>query len=121
MSAARACIAAVYMDGAQVSSVHICPGSSPQCRRLSWLGRERQPWEAADGAVYLVRELAAAAPDTMQQLLPALADAVRHSHYAHACHLQASNDPRAMSAVKVQTNMRGLDRLACESRAPRRA
>lgn len=50
--------------------------------------RERQPWEAADGAVYLVRELAAAAPDTMPQLMPALAEAVRHNHYAHACHLQ---------------------------------
>lgn len=52
--------------------------------------RERQPWEAADGAVYLVRELAAAAPDTMAQLMPALAEAVRHGHYAHACHLQVS-------------------------------
>jgi hypothetical protein len=68
------------------------PRSWSSCVVLPWLGRERQPWEAADGAVYLARELAAAAPDAMSQLLPALADAVRHSHYAHACHLQASSD-----------------------------
>ncbi len=51
-------------------------------------GRERQPWEAADGAIYLVRELAGAAPDTMTSLMPLLAEAVRAEHYAHACHLQ---------------------------------
>lgn len=70
---------------------------------LVWVGRERQPWEAADGAVYLVRELAAAAADTMPQLLPALADAVRHSHYAHACHLQVSHDLGAVGAIKAET------------------
>lgn len=52
--------------------------------------------------MYLVRELAAAAPDTMSQLLPALADAVRHSHYAHACHLQASC---VLGAVSVAGHM----------------
>ena len=50
--------------------------------------------------MYLVRELAAAAPDAMLQLLPALADAVRYSHYAHACHLQAGDDLGAVIAVK---------------------
>lgn len=51
--------------------------------------REREPWEAADGGAYLVRELAGAAPEgALPALMPLLARAAAAHHFAHACHLQ---------------------------------
>lgn len=51
--------------------------------------RQREAWEASDGGVYLTTELAAVTPDdSMQLLMPLLAEAAAMEHYAHACHLQ---------------------------------
>ena len=32
--------------------------------------RDKEPWEASDGAIYLLRELAAVRPDEVAQFLP---------------------------------------------------
>lgn len=51
--------------------------------------RQREPWEAADGGVYLTTQLAeVAAATAMPLLMPLLAEAAAADHYAHACHLQ---------------------------------
>ena len=52
--------------------------------------RPRQPWEASDGAVLLVRELAAVAPGAVPQFLPAVAELASLDGFAHCCHLQAN-------------------------------
>ena len=51
--------------------------------------RPRQPWEASDGAVLLVRELAAAAPAAVPEFLPMVAELAGLDGFAHCCHLQA--------------------------------
>lgn len=62
--------------------------------------RTREAWEAADGAAYLVRELASAAPDAaLPPLMPLLAAAAAADHYAHACHLQARRRSLALRTV----------------------
>lgn len=56
--------------------------------------REREPWEATDGAVYMLRELAfvvtptAAHPDTITRFLPQLASVSRLTHFSHCLNLQ---------------------------------
>ncbi|PSC73633.1 ARM repeat-containing [Micractinium conductrix] len=49
--------------------------------------RDKEPWEASDGAVYMLRELAAVAPAAVPEFLPALAELSRLQHFAHAAHL----------------------------------
>ncbi|CAD7696000.1 unnamed protein product [Ostreobium quekettii] len=49
--------------------------------------REKQPWEASDGAVYLVRELSAVVPSTAAECMPALADLSRLGGFMHCAHL----------------------------------
>lgn len=46
--------------------------------------RGKEPWEASDGSVYLVRELATCAPTTVIEFLPGLADLARISTFQHA-------------------------------------
>jgi hypothetical protein len=45
--------------------------------------RDKEPWEATDGAICMLRELAAVAPAALPPFLPALADAARLAHFAH--------------------------------------
>eukprot|EP00775_Hariotina_reticulata_P005826 gene5826-6067_t len=46
--------------------------------------RAKEPWEASDGAVYMVRELAAVAPAAAVEFVPQLADLARLSTFQHA-------------------------------------
>ena len=48
---------------------------------------EKQPWEGSDGAVYLLRELAAVLPARIPEFLPTLADLARLSTFQHAFNL----------------------------------
>ncbi|KAK9823094.1 hypothetical protein WJX72_000228 [[Myrmecia] bisecta] len=50
--------------------------------------RAKEPWEASDGAIYLLRELAEAAPQHVPEFLPVFAEVVRLDHYAHCRQLQ---------------------------------
>jgi ferredoxin len=50
--------------------------------------REREPWEATDGAVYMIRELAAVAPQDAERFLPGVAAAARLTHFSHCLTLQ---------------------------------
>ena len=53
--------------------------------RPDWRARrERQAWEAAEGAVHALAELAAADPGAAAPLLPLLADAARVDHFGAA-------------------------------------
>ncbi|KAI7841245.1 hypothetical protein COHA_005082 [Chlorella ohadii] len=49
--------------------------------------RAKEPWEASDGAVYMLRELSAVAPTAVPEFLPALAELARLQHFAHAANL----------------------------------
>ncbi|KAL4425118.1 hypothetical protein ABPG77_008223 [Micractinium sp. CCAP 211/92] len=49
--------------------------------------RPKEPWEASDGAVYMIRELSAVAPAAVPEFLPALAELARMQHFAHAANL----------------------------------
>ena len=44
--------------------------------------RPPEPWEASDGAIYLVRELAAVAPEAAVDYMPTLAELSRLTHFA---------------------------------------
>ena len=78
--------------GPDVTACHIRSGAvlstTDTALNLDAFCREKEPWEATDGAVYMVRELAAVAPEALPEFLPGLADAARLSHFAHAVHLQ---------------------------------
>ena len=50
--------------------------------------REKEPWEASDGAVYMLRELSAVAPEQVVAFLPGLADISRLCHFSHCLVLQ---------------------------------
>jgi hypothetical protein len=50
--------------------------------------RDKEPWEATDGSIYMIRELASVAPDQVPQFLPELAKAARLTHFSHCLNLQ---------------------------------
>jgi hypothetical protein len=50
--------------------------------------RDKEPWEHADGAVYLVRELCGVAPDVAVQFLPQVADMAILRHFPQTAVLQ---------------------------------
>lgn len=50
--------------------------------------RATEPWEASDGAIYLVRELAPVVPDMVAARLPALADLAVMNHFDHVFKLR---------------------------------
>ncbi|KAG7667191.1 hypothetical protein NADE_003012 [Nannochloris sp. 'desiccata'] len=50
--------------------------------------RDKEPWEATDGCIYMIRELAGVAPDQVPQFLPGLAEAARLTHFNHCLNLQ---------------------------------
>lgn len=50
--------------------------------------RDKELWEASDGAICMVRELADVAPAAVPQFLPVLADLARLTHFAHCLTLQ---------------------------------
>ncbi|XP_037085258.1 uncharacterized protein LOC119105821 isoform X2 [Pollicipes pollicipes] len=63
--------------------------SAGGCSASHHLRRPTQPWEAADGSVRLVAELAAVAGcgAAVAAALPLVASAAAHRHYAHHVHL----------------------------------
>lgn len=52
--------------------------------------REKEPWEASDGSVYLVREVALIKPTASAEFLPGLAELVAISGFTHAHNLRES-------------------------------
>jgi len=51
--------------------------------------REREPWEASDGAVYMLRELSGVAPaEEVVRFMPTLAEVSRLTHFSHCLNLQ---------------------------------
>ena len=50
--------------------------------------REKEPWEATDGAIYMIRELATVAPEEVPRFLPGLAEISRLTHFSHCLSLQ---------------------------------
>lgn len=48
------------------------------------VARQKEPWEASDGAVYMLRELALPAPAAAAARLPALTAVARMKHFEHA-------------------------------------
>ncbi|KAK9917751.1 hypothetical protein WJX75_007815 [Coccomyxa subellipsoidea] len=50
--------------------------------------RPKEPWEASDGAIYLLRELAQVAPETGPEFLPVLAEVASVTHFSHCRNLQ---------------------------------
>jgi len=50
--------------------------------------REREPWEASDGALYLLRELADVAPKEVPRFLPMVTEIASLQHFAYAPSLQ---------------------------------
>ena len=52
--------------------------------------RDREPWEASDGAVYLLAGLAEVAPAEVPPLLPQLAELATLDHFPQARSLQAT-------------------------------
>lgn len=49
--------------------------------------KEQEPWEATDGCVYLMRELAGISPETVIEQLPMLAEVAREHDFADHVHL----------------------------------
>lgn len=52
------------------------------------LRRPKQPWEASDGAIYLLRALAAVDPDAVANFLPRMAELGTVRHFDHANNLR---------------------------------
>jgi hypothetical protein len=50
--------------------------------------RDREPWEASDGAIYLARELAPVAPEMVAARLAALANLAALNHFDHVFKLR---------------------------------
>lgn len=49
--------------------------------------KEQEPWEATDGCIYLLRELAGISPEMVLEQLPVLAEVVRVNDFADHVHL----------------------------------
>jgi hypothetical protein len=52
--------------------------------------RTKEPWEASDGATFLLRELASVRPDLVEKKLPELAELAALRHFEHAHKLRAT-------------------------------
>lgn len=57
-------------------------------KRLCASRRPRQPWEASDGAVYLLRHLIEVTPQQATPLLPTLAQIAALNHFPQTRNLQ---------------------------------
>lgn len=67
--------------------------------------REKQPWEASDGAVYLLAGLAEIRPTDAAPLVPSLAEIALLNHWPQARSLQTtiwSQLPRIMKGLGKQ-------------------
>lgn len=80
---------AKHTDQAMFSCGSLAPKLRAGCMDHSF-ARSKEPWEASDGAVYLLRELAIACPDYVATQLPAAADLADVDHFAHAHKLRAT-------------------------------
>lgn len=74
------------------NQVYSCGSLAPKLRKGGCMdhgfARAKQPWEATDGAIYLLRELATVAPDRAVKFLPALAEVAGARHFIHYNALQ---------------------------------
>jgi len=50
--------------------------------------RDKEPWEATDGSLYMIRELADVSPDAVVEFLPEMAKVAGLTHFAHCVVLQ---------------------------------
>uniref|UniRef100_A0A061QRH4 Arm repeat-containing protein n=1 Tax=Tetraselmis sp. GSL018 TaxID=582737 RepID=A0A061QRH4_9CHLO len=69
-----------------------CGSLAPKLQRGSGcmdhgFSREKEPWEASDGALYMLRELAQVAPKEVPRFLPDVAEIAGLKHFAHAVNL----------------------------------
>ena len=74
-------------------TMYSCGSLAPKLRRGGGcidhgFARDKEPWEASDGAIYMLRELSSVAPDEVVSFLPELADISRLTHFSHCLNLQ---------------------------------
>jgi hypothetical protein len=81
---ACSCARAPFPFPARHHSHPSTPSSPPANARP---GRDKQPWEASDGAVYLLRDLAPLLPAAVPEFLPTVADLARLATFQHAYNL----------------------------------
>lgn len=80
---------AKHTDQAMFSCGSLAPKLRAGCMDHSF-ARDKEPWEASDGAVYLLRELASTCPDYVASQLPAAAELATLDHFEHAHKLRAT-------------------------------
>ena len=81
--AAAAEIVAKHTDQPMFSCGSLAPKNRGGCMDHGVL-RAKEPWEASDGTVFLLRELAAVTPAAVAERLPALAQLAGMQHFEHA-------------------------------------
>ena len=74
-------------------TMYSCGSLAPKLRRGGGcvdhgFAREKEPWEATDGAIYMLRELSDVSPDDVAIFLPEMAEIARLTHFAHCLNLQ---------------------------------
>ena len=68
-------------------TMYSCGSLAPKMKKSSGgcgdctFRKPSEPWEAADGCLYLAAELAKTHPEKVMSLLPKMAEAARHKHY----------------------------------------
>ena len=74
-------------------TMYSCGSLAPKMKKSSGgcgdctFRKPSEPWEAADGCLYLACELSTAFPEMVSGLLPKMAEAMRHRHYTLHFHL----------------------------------
>ena len=78
-------------------TMYSCGSLAPKMKKSSGGGcgdctfrKPSEPWEAADGCLYLAAELASVHPVMVMTLLPKMAEAARHKHYTLHYHFLES-------------------------------
>lgn len=96
--------------------VYSCGSLAPKLRKGGCMDhgyhRKSEPWEATDGAVYLLREIAQYRPDVAETFLPQLAEVARLNHFTHVGSLHETvwkQFPLIAQAVGAKVVKRHLD------------
>jgi hypothetical protein len=96
----------------------LCPTPPPHTHtHQSTPHSAKEPWEGSDGAIYLVKELAAVAPQEASQFLPALADLARLSTFQHAFNMHETIW-RALPAIAASLGVKAFKAQHLESFLP---
>lgn len=93
------------------NQVFSCGSLAPKLRKGGCMdhgfSRTKQPWEATDGAIYLLRELAAFKPDAAAPFMPELADVARVRHFLHFTSLQETVWKQLPAIARVRCSVHG--------------